>query len=222
MNANADGWDSPEFSELRQVWRKIENGIRKSPNPGNPLEKLIEAGANREMLLTLLGLAVPSRNQSWQKTIRDKQSALRSLAAKLGAVAGLAERLTADPLCNGAHWMERSGLQPELWTRRPLVITSELGSMRLCAKYARYNADVLGALLTIQKRTLNLRRIGILAMYVHRTTGRFFDNALADLLTAMYAADGIEKTFDAELIKKTRQRFARLLARDGDNLPPEK
>lgn len=77
-----DCWDDLEFSELRQVWRRVEDGIRKSPNPGHPLEKLIEAGATRDMLLTLLALVLPNRSQSSKKVFRQKQNALRDLAGQ--------------------------------------------------------------------------------------------------------------------------------------------
>ena len=177
-------WDSPEFFDVRKVLERFETGICKTPGAKNVLEKLIKAGANRMALLLYLALATGDERAFFQKTIqeiKEKQDRLRRFVAQLDKVARLAEKLSDDLIHSDSRWVQMLELESEAREPGPLVLPTELKSMRDLGEYTRRRESELGAILRRKINPSGQGRIAVLSKFVQETTGEYFDNDVADL-----------------------------------------
>jgi hypothetical protein len=81
-----------------------------------------------------------------------------------------------------------------------------LEQMRALARLIKERGDLLGKLSRDLKKIMRKRGMRDLLAYVGMCTGEHFNAEIAYLLGAAYRANGLDKVFTADLVKKFRQR----------------
>jgi hypothetical protein len=194
-----------EEHELKEIERRIlgVSGVKRD------LNKLARAGADQKKVVTLLALAVFSRNGEWRHVAKQKSKALKTLAKQFRALTDRAERLAEDPLCGPDFWGALLGMitwEQVQWPTKSDP-TSPFGSMmRTLATNAERKAALLGKV--IRRGAFYERRLAVVALscYIQKSTGRNYDNMAARLLTDAYEAMGSRHEFSEDQVKKLRQR----------------
>jgi hypothetical protein len=148
MEANADGWENPEFSGLAQVLDRLEQGINRiSAHRSSILNKLIKAGADRKTLLLYMALAVVNEKlflQGAVKGIKQRQMEMERFASRLAQMVELTEDLRDDPFPPEASSVDVLVPQLSAPENRALVEPSELATIRSLASRSKEMASWLG------------------------------------------------------------------------------
>lgn len=198
MNAKAAVWESPKSFAQR---------LFETASADTSFNKLLRAGVERSVLLTLLEEAARPLDGFQMKKIEHKQKQLDGLARSLEAILERVQKLDTFPFPDAATWVQLLRVQ-----RLP-VASTELEALLQCAKSTRENSKAYRSFFVKYGRGRYRWHVASLSGYVEQVTGKPHDKEVADLLSAAYAAfdrkgaDGDGKFFTAVSIKNARQNF---------------
>ena len=196
-------------AELTALKRKIPRIL----HADRDIATIVEAGEDRDALLQLLALAVmPAPLSAASDLMRGRQEALRSMARRMRTLADEAEAIAFDPVNDVKLWAA-------IWSRDPEGVVATLAKpkegsllrlfegMRHHARNAENRANAIG--MYLRKNAPIERRLGVvlLLQHVHQRTGKVCENELARLLMDATEAAGHKKTFSADKLRKTFQRY---------------
>lgn len=200
-------WEA-EYREFEKTFEDLKVRIAKGDGVARGLRTLAKAGADRERVLTLLASAVIAPELGWRKTVKKKQASLTRIANRIRSVAEEVEDVANDPLCHGAVWLAllNPDVEVDVPNHKKLFPTLMLVMMRRYETYSRQKAKAFGKLLQKQADRDRPKKLSRLVNYVRNTTGRNFDDKLAQLLTDAHDAAGTGEQFTVDRIKKFRQR----------------
>jgi hypothetical protein len=202
-----------DYREWKERVERIEENIRRAGR--RDLEVLARVGANRKSMVTLLALAATEDRKWLLKLMRQRQSALKSISRRIDLLAKEAKERINDPMSVVQFWVFMNGGNA-LGMQFPKTMADDPGAefvvagMRAMAKILGEQAKRFGLYLRAWGKT-DIGVALLLARYHMFNPKMSHLEELARLLTDAFEADGKQKCFSADGLRKTYARRGKRL-----------
>jgi|ERR1035437_727139 hypothetical protein len=213
---------SADLASARKEWQQKFAGDRaqllKNSFFAGSLKTLSESGADQEMVISLLYYTLPVKGgKSGIPFFKRKAQDLRAIVRSLERDASTLEDVYSTPLNFADLWpgLTFPGDRQEVRTSDELkaIPMALIANMRAFAKTLDEEASRFSKCSRLSGRAADDFYICELLRYVFKTTGKYHEAVLADLLQLMHGELKSDREFSSEQLKKVRLRHLRDLIR---------
>jgi len=204
--------DSDEdFAEWQRNHKADLNRVIKAPNVEVGISKLVQKGADKDKLLSLLVISSPHRDtEPMRKAVKQRIKNLRTLAKKLKGAADELESAFASDSGFAETWkyllFPLTFQHAPDYTKARSAIRQQSDSIRRLARMLIGEAAILARLAKHYPKLNEKLLLGSVIRYVRESTGQFHERILAEILTAAHNELGADLDYMDETLKKFRQR----------------
>jgi hypothetical protein len=204
--------------EWQQKLAKAKARLLKDSFFAGSLKTLSDSGADQEWVISLLCYTLPvNGGKSGIPFFKRRAQALRAIVCNLERDASALENVYSTPLNFAEFWpgLTFPGDRQEVRTSDELKATPKalIANMWAFAKALEEEASRFGECSRLSGRAADNFFVGELLRYVFKTTGKYHEEVLADLLQLVHGEFGSDRKFSSEQLKQVRRRHLKDLIR---------